>query len=172
MFATNGSFRTIVGKIKGRKDTYCGGNMPFAPAYQLSIAIKYIDLFYVDIKILDKEKTREYLRGDLSVYHINLQKLLISGKTIVFRIPVIGGYTDTDDNRRKVVELLKHLEGNILKIELIKEHNLGISKYKSLIDGENEIILPNYKGVSEELMNQYKEEIEAVMNVPVEVCKI
>ena len=144
----------------------------FAPAYQLSIAIKYIDLFYVDIKILDKEKSREYLRGDLSVYHINLQKLLISGKTIVFRIPVIGGYTDTDDYRRKVVELLKHLEGNILKIELIKEHNLGISKYKSLIDGENEIILPNYKGVSEELMNQYKEEIEAVMNVPVEVCKI
>ena len=68
--------------------------------------------------------------------------------------------------------MLKHLEGNILKIELIKEHNLGISKYKSLIDGENEIILPNYKGVSEELMNQYKEEIEAVMNVPVEVCKI
>lgn len=61
----------------------------FAPAYQLSIAIKYIDLFYVDIKILDKEKTREYLRGDLSVYHINLQKLLISGKTIVFRIPLL-----------------------------------------------------------------------------------
>ena len=144
----------------------------FAPAYQLFIAIKHIDLFYVDIKILDEKKSREYLRGDLSVYYTNLQTLLMSGKTIVFRIPVIGGYTDIDDNRRRVIELLKHVEGNILKVELIKEHNLGISKYQSLIDGENEVILPNYKGVSEELMDQYKKEIEAVMNVPVEMCKI
>lgn len=67
---------------------------------------------------------------------------------------------------------MSHIKGNILKIELIKEHNLGLSKYQSLIDGKNEIILPNYKGVSEELMNQYKKEIEEVIDVPVEVCKI
>lgn len=144
----------------------------FAPSYKLYIAIKYINLFYVDIKILDEKKSREYLREDLSVYYKNLKILLNTGRPVVFRIPVIGGYTDNDKNREKVIELLSNIKGNILKIELIKEHNLGLSKYQSLIDGKNEIILPNYKGVSEELMNQYKKEIEEVIDVPVEVCKI
>lgn len=144
----------------------------FALASQLFIAIKYIDLFYVDIKILDEEKCKEVLSGTLSVYHTNLQTLLNSGKPIVFRIPVIGGYTDGDDNRKRVVEMLRNVKGNVLKIELIKEHNLGTSKYQSLIDGKNDIKIPKYTGVSDELMEQYKKEIEVVVNIPVEVCKI
>lgn len=60
----------------------------------------------------------------------------------------------------------------MLKIELIKEHNLGLSKYQSLMDGNNDIKLPIYNGVSDELMEQYKKEIEEVINIPVEVCKI
>lgn len=143
-----------------------------APTIQLLIAIKHIDLFYVDIKILDEEKCRNELKGNLSVFYTNLQLLLISDKPIVFRIPVIGGYTDSDDNRKRVVELLNTVEGNVLKIEIIKEHNLGASKYQSLISGGNDIKFPNYIGVSDELMERFKEEIEAVVSIPVEVCKI
>lgn len=144
----------------------------YASASQLSIAIKHIDLFYVDIKILDEKKSKEVLRGNLPVYYTNLQSLLNSGKPIIFRIPVIGGYTDTDDNRKRVVELLNTMKGNVLKIELIKEHNLGTIKYQSLIAGGNDIKLPNYIGVSDELMERYKKEIKAVVKIPVEVCKI
>ena len=142
----------------------------FAPANQLSIAINYIDLFYVDIKILDEAKCKESINGTLSIYYTNLQTLLNSNKPVVFRIPVIGGYTDDEYNRNKVCELIKEAQGNVLKIELIKEHNLGTSKYQSLIDGGNDILLPRYLGVS--VMDQYKKEIEEVTNVPVEVCKI
>jgi pyruvate formate lyase activating enzyme len=144
----------------------------FAPTNLLTIAINHINLFYVDIKILDEELCKSTLCGDLSLYHSNFQTLLNFGKQIVFRIPVIGGYTDGDDNRRRVVELIKNSKGNILKIELIKEHNLGTSKYQSLIDGENDIKLPVYSGVSDDLMEQYKKEIQKVTDVPVEVCKI
>lgn len=144
----------------------------FAPENQLYIALNHIDLFYVDIKILDEELCQSTLRGNLKLYHTNLQSLLSSGKSIVFRIPIIGGYTDSDDNRKKVVELIKEVRGNVLKIELIKEHNLGLSKYQSLIDGNNDISLPLYNGVSDDLMERYKREIEEVTNVPVEVCKI
>ena len=144
----------------------------FAPENLLFIAINHIDLFYVDIKILDEVKCKESIHGSLSLYHSNLQALLSSGKPIVFRIPVIGGYTDDEDNRKKVVELIKEAHGNVLKIELIKEHNLGLSKYQSLMDGNNDIKLPIYNGVSDELMEQYKKEIEEVINIPVEVCKI
>ena len=64
-----------------------------------------------------------------------------------------------------------------MKIEILKEHNLGTNKYQSLIDGGNEIMLPEYNGVSDELMGQYKIEIEEGLmivgsSIPVEICKI
>lgn len=79
----------------------------FAPASQLAMAIGHIDLFYVDIKILDEELCKATLSGNLKLYLSNLQTLLSSGKPIVFRIPVIGGYTDREDNSKRVVELIK-----------------------------------------------------------------
>lgn len=139
----------------------------FIPSSKLQIALKYIDLFYVDIKILDEEKCKEIVCGDLNLYLSNLNTLIKSDKPIIFRIPVIGGYTDDEKNRRRVVELLESMNGNVLKIELIKEHNLGESKYKSL-----GLDLPTYIGVSDKLMNQYKSEIEEVVDLPVEVCRI
>ena len=66
---------------------------------------------------------------------------------------------------------------NILRVEILKEHNLGTNKYQSLIDGGNVIRPPEYNGVSDELMDQYKKEIEEELrivgsSVPVEICKI
>ena len=103
------------------------------------------------------------LGGRIELYKNNLVTLLNSGKPVVFRLPVIGGYTDSEENRKAVVELIESKAksySNLLKIEILKEHNLGTNKYQSLIDGGNEIMLPEYNGVSDELMGQYKIEIE------------
>lgn len=116
----------------------------------------------------------------IELYKNNLVTLLNSGKPVVFRLPVIGGYTDSEENRKAVVELIESKAksySNLLKIEILKEHNLGTNKYQSLIDGGNEIMLPEYNGVSDELMGQYKIEIEEGLmivgsSIPVEICKI
>lgn len=141
-------------------------------------AIKYADLFYVDVKILDEEKCKNYLHGELSIYLSNLNLLMYSGEYVVIRIPVIGGYTDEKDNRKKVADLLKLYvkdnRVNFLKVELIKEHNLGVSKYKSLAACNKGYSIPEYKGVTDEFMEIYKKEIiDSIGNeIPVEVCKI
>lgn len=135
---------------------------------------------------MDDRICRGVLGGNLDLYKKNLQTLLQSGKSIVFRIPVIGGYTDSCENREKVIELIKSYVSypNVLKVEILKEHNLGTNKYQSLIDagstrvnGGNEIKMPEYKGVSDELMEQYKREIEEELSeigskIPVEICKV
>ena len=152
----------------------------FCSSVQLSIAIKHIDLFYVDIKVLNDDLCSSSLGGRIELYKNNLVTLLNSGKPVVFRLPVIGGYTDSEENRKAVVELIESKAksySNLLKIEILKEHNLGTNKYQSLIDGGNEIMLPEYNGVSDELMGQYKIEIEEGMriigsSIPVEICKI
>lgn len=152
----------------------------FCSSVQLSIAIKHIDLFYVDIKVLNDDLCSSSLGGRIEPYKNNLVTLLNSGKPVVFRLPVIGGYTDSEENRKAVVELIESKAksySNLLKIEILKEHNLGTNKYQSLIDGGNEIMLPEYNGVSDELMGQYKIEIEEGLrivgsSIPVEICKI
>ena len=138
----------------------------FVPEENVRIAMEWIDFFYVDIKILNASKAQEVEKGRLDLYLQNLDILLNSGCPVVIRVPVIGGFTDDDENRDKVKKLLDRYRDHILKIELIKEHNLGESKYQSL-----NLPIPAYNGVSDELMEQYKKELEP-LGIPVEVCKI
>lgn len=144
----------------------------FAPQENVNLAIKYIDLFYVDMKILDSKLCEKHQNGRMELYMSNLNVLLNTGKPIVIRIPVIGGYTDGIENRSAICKFLDMHKKRLLKVELIKEHNFGLSKYKSLIDaGNTGFNEPVYKGVSNSLMEMYKTEIEKI-GLWVEVCKI
>ena len=151
----------------------------FCSPSQLSIAIAHIDLFYIDVKIMGEEMCKDVLGGKIEIYKENLKRVLNSGKPVVLRLPVIGGYTDGEENRRDVIELIKSYAScpNLLKVEILKEHNLGTNKYQSLIHGGNAIHIPEYRGVDDSLMETYKGEIveglrEAGSAIPVEICKI
>lgn len=146
----------------------------FVPPNNIQLAKEIIDFFYVDVKVLDEKKCQTILHGNLNLYLSNLDALLNSGKPVVIRIPVIGGYTDDVVNRRKVVDLISNYTDKILKVELMKEHHLGIGKYQSLSACNVGYPTPNYKGVSDDLIMQYKFEIENKIGnrIPVEVCKI
>ena len=135
----------------------------FVSPSQLTLAAEHIDFFYVDIKILEKEKAKEIEHGDLDLYLKNVSELMRSEKPVVARIPVIGNRTDGEANRKAVKELLDRCRP--LKIELIKEHNLGEDKYRSL--GMD----ISYCGVEDSLMDAYKEELSG-LGIPVEICRI
>nr|WP_300818014.1 radical SAM protein [uncultured Acetatifactor sp.] len=136
----------------------------FAPRENLKIALDYVDLFYIDIKLLDESGCKNVLGGSLSLYLHNLECVFRTGVPVVFRIPVIGGYTDTPENRKKVTMLLRQYKP--IKAELIKGHNLGASKYISL--GLKE---PGHKEVPDEFLEIYRSEIEG-MGVYAQICRI
>lgn len=136
----------------------------FVPQEKVRIAANYIDLFYADVKILDKNKCKEVEGGQLDLYLSNLQVLFDSTKYIILRLPVIGRYTDDAENRGKVVELLK--EYRPLKVEIIKGHNLGAEKRKSIgLDAYN------YIEVNDSVLDEYKKQIEDI-GIEAEICKI
>lgn len=136
----------------------------FVPRDALELAFKYIDLFYIDIKILDVMMCKKILGGSIKQYLSNLDRLFTSRKQVVFRVPVIGEFTDNESNREAVIDLL--LQYKPLKVELIKEHNLGESKYASL--GKRCLVLNK---VADELMEKYRLKIESATKIHVEVCK-
>jgi pyruvate formate lyase activating enzyme len=143
----------------------------FVPEDLIDLALKHIDFFYIDIKILDEKRAEEVLKGSLGLFYKNFEKVMSwkddcgRHKTVVIRIPVIGSYTDDPENRRAVKQLIGKYTDSILKIELIKEHNLGESKYKSLN------MEPDYHGVDDSLMEQYRDELSD-MGIMTEICKI
>lgn len=143
----------------------------FVPQASLQFALNHIDFFYVDVKILNSDRCKEAEKGNLDLYLENLGTFFnwtdAGGrhKPVVIRIPVIGTYTDTDENRRAVHDILDKYKHNILKIELIKEHNLGESKYKSLN------MKMDYHGVEDSLMEQYKNELNDLGTLT-EICRI
>lgn len=143
----------------------CSETSLFVPKDALCIALEYMDLFYVDIKILDENCCRKILGGDLNLYFSNLQMLLEKKRPFVFRVPVIGGYTDDQENRRAVIELIRKFRP--IKIELIKEHNLGESKYHSL--GRKSLVLNR---VTDSAMDRYRQEIVSLLGVEVEICQV
>ena len=149
----------------------------FVPSHNLELALNHIDFFYVDVKLLSPTLCKEVEKGNFELYLTNLQTLLAwrdeerRGKPVVIRIPLIGGYTDSNDNRVLVHKLLEQYRNAILKIEIIKEHNLGESKYRSLITAGADIAMSEYKGVDDSLMDQYKEELDD-LGIMTEICKI
>jgi pyruvate formate lyase activating enzyme len=142
----------------------------------ISVALKYIDLFLVDIKILNKNNCEVFEGGNIGEYMHNIETLFMNNKNIIFRVPVINGYTDSLENQNEVIKFLKKYAEtkNILKIELIKEHNLGISKYESLHAIDQSIKVPNYLGITDEFMYDYKRKIiNAIGNsIEIDICKI
>ena len=143
----------------------------FIPSTSLNLALEMVDFFYIDVKILSSDRCSAVEHGNLDLYLSNLHTLLSwtnakgHHKPVVIRIPVIGSYTDDQTNRKQVHDLLDKYRDSILKIELIKEHNLGESKYKSL---GMEL---DYHGVDDSLMEEYKLELSD-LGILTEICKI
>ena len=133
---------------------------------KLDTAMKYIDMFHVDMKIMNAEGALKILGGNYVLYIRNLDTLMKSRDDVIVRIPVIGGYTDTEENMKAVKAILSRYAGSIQRADLIKGHNLGADKYKNL--GLDE---PRFMAVSDEFMLRYKFDISG-FGFPVEICRI
>lgn len=139
----------------------------FVPSSYLEMVIPFVDYFYVDLKVMDKERCSFLLKGNLDLFKSNLA-ILAKSKKFNVRIPVISGYTDNEDNIRSIIDVIREYSSSIEMVELIKGHNLGDNKYVSL--GKD---VPQKAAVSDLFLDEYRTKIiEAVEEVGVEICKI
>lgn len=164
------NLRSVCEQLHNQKIHIAAETSLFVGEESLFQALKLIDLFLIDVKIMDEEKCRSIEKGDIHQYRKNLGILFSwrdnrsRKKPVIIRVPVIGGKTDDTNNRRNIRTLLDKYADSILKIELIKEHNLGKNKYASLN------LEDPYYGVDDDLMNQYREELFG-LGIQVEVCR-
>jgi len=87
-----------------------------------------VDLFLVDVKILDDARCREVTGGDLEVFRRNFERISESNFTV--RFPAVKPYTFNRENIQTLIRFLK--EFGVDYIEVLGIHRLGLEKYRSL----------------------------------------
>ncbi|HHT83538.1 MAG: pyruvate formate lyase family protein [Christensenellales bacterium] len=102
-----------------------------APWDNIEKAAPYIDLFFVDFKAVGDDTLHKRLtQKDSKLIHDNLNKLLSLNANIRFRMVIVPGHNDSEDNIKRTCDLLK--EKGFDSIELLKYHNMYEDKAKRM----------------------------------------
>lgn len=98
--------------------------VPLADAEKL---VAGCDLFLVDFKIADRERSMEVTGINPQVRDKNLRRIIGLGAKVVGRMPIIPGFTDSRDNVSQNVACLVEL--GITRVDVLPFHQLGKGKY-------------------------------------------
>jgi pyruvate formate lyase activating enzyme len=91
-----------------------------------------VDLWLVDVKLINQARHRRYTGSTNALLLNNLKRLCSLQRVSVWiRIPLIESVNTDPENLGGTVELLKGLD-RVSRIELLPYHSLGVDKQKSL----------------------------------------
>ena len=153
----------LLQNLKKQNINMCLETALTTPEHFIDIAMKYIDEFIIDIKILD-EKNIHKINGNEKIFKSNIEKIFSNKKNVIFRIPLAKNYIFTENNIKLIMEFLTQYKPN--KVEVFEIHNLAEKKYKTL---NREIM--KIEDVTQEEVIKIKKEIEK-LGINVSVCKI
>lgn len=122
--------QSLLSRLKEEGINICVETALHVPTESLRSVLSYIDLFFVDMKILHKDMCKSVLGGEVSAYLHNLDVLLESNKQLSIRIPCNREYTLKEENFSLILNWLQ-LHPN-LPVEIFSTHSLGKVKYESL----------------------------------------
>lgn len=138
----------------------------------MEVALNYVDFFYIDAKLLDPKKCKDEIGGNFKQYLSNYIRLCESKVPFIIRVPVIFGKTDTPQNLDLLILLINSYIGNLIRVELLKEHNLGLEKYKTLISAGNDILMPHYNNYDDDVLIKIEDKIRKETQKEVVICKV
>ena len=155
----------LLENLKKQNINICVETSLYVPEELVGIALKYVDEFIVELKILDKKQAKEILKGNVEQYYLNIEKLLKNNINIKLRIPVTKEYTLKHENKKLLLQLIEKYKPK--DIEIFKIHRLGEKKYKVLNKQ-----MPQFEDVSDEELQEFLQEIVKLGVESAKICKI
>jgi len=89
------------------------------------------DLFIADLKIFDPMPHIHYTGESNVIIKENLRLLVKLGNDIIVRVPMVGGITDTEENKKSILSFVSGLNKSI-PVEFIDYNPLGANNYRRL----------------------------------------
>ncbi|MEW6399257.1 MAG: glycyl-radical enzyme activating protein [Bacillota bacterium] len=115
------------------------------------------DLFLYDLKLMDDKEHRKFTGASNRVILDNLKALSLYHETIIVRVPIIPGVTDSEHNLLRLGEFLSGLR-SVREVHLLPYHRHGADKYTRL---SRRYSLPEMRPPDDETMNRIAERLKA-----------
>lgn len=103
----------------------------YVPWPDIEKVLPYVDFFLWDLKYLDPEKHRAFTGVSNDLILKNIRLVSERKVPIYIRIPLIPGYTLTEENLRATCEFVQNLT-SVVAVDLLPLHHLGMARYMSL----------------------------------------
>ncbi len=160
-------YTNMLEKLKREDINLCIETSLFVDKEKCIWAIKNIDYFIVDIKILSEGECYKILGGKLELYYRNIEYLCehIDREKLIFRVPLVPGLTYTKRNIERIKVFINKYPCN--HVEIFSVHNLGAKKYEYL--GEKYI---PFKTIDVDVLEKIKEELCKENGVKIQINKI
>jgi pyruvate formate lyase activating enzyme len=129
----------------------------YAAEPALKQVLPYTDYILYDLKHMNSDKHRQYTGKPNTIILTNARMAAASGVEMLFRMPLIPGINDDEQNIKETAEFLHGLGKNALRIELMPYHGLGKGKYESL---DREYLLPHIVSLKPERVELEKKVFE------------
>ncbi|MCW8114113.1 [formate-C-acetyltransferase]-activating enzyme [Yersinia intermedia] len=101
-----------------------------APAKRLLPLAQQCNEVLFDLKIMDQDQSQNILKLNLTRVLDNLRLLVAEGVNVIPRLPLIPGYTLSEDNFQHTLDVLAPL--NLVELHLLPFHQYGEPKYTLL----------------------------------------
>ena len=99
---------------------------------KLEKAINSISMVLFDIKAYDSGLHRKYTGAGNELILENIKKTAAKNKELIIRMVIVPGMNDNIEDIKKRISFIKELGSAVKQIDILKYHNLGEGKYKSL----------------------------------------
>lgn len=128
-------------------------------------ALKYTDLFLLDIKETDSERHRKFTGVSNEQILRNARLLAQRKKEIILRCPIIPGCNDRKEHFQNLGELANMLE-SVIELHLEPYHPLGLGKYRQL---GLEAAYQNEEFLENKTIEDYAKIVRNYTKIPVKV---
>ena len=99
---------------------------------KLEKAINSMNMVLFDIKAYDSGLHRKYTGAGNELILENIKKTAAKNKELIIRMVIVPGMNDNMEDIKKRISFIKELGSAVKQIDILKYHNLGEGKYKSL----------------------------------------
>lgn len=136
----------------------------FTPLKCLKVIEDLVDLFIIDIKILDENSCLKNIKGNLKTYNDNVEEIMRKNKSYIFRFPLVKPLTFNEQNIHLLYEFIKKY--NIKYLEIFKTHTLASDKYESL-GLKHEVV----EEITDEEINALKKRLTKDLSIKINILK-
>jgi pyruvate formate lyase activating enzyme len=104
--------------------------------------LEKLDLIYFDLKLIDSGQFAIHIGSGYDAVMHNARLLTAHSFPVEYRLPLVPGITDTDDNIDGIAEFL--LSINVQALHLLDYHNMGEAKIDVIQGNQEKLGIGNY----------------------------